>query len=687
MIRTNLARLTGSKRSLLAVLASSALFSAGCANMATTAVNSTAFDSAQAIGGKVHGGSQPISGAAVTLYFAGQGTAPIQAATTTTAADGTFTFTNSTTSSAPNNYICPTVLANPLVYAIVKGGNTIGDSNTSANNTAAAFIGIYGVCGSGTNPTPLVNTYITFNEVTTVATLLVAQQFFDPAAEGLSADSTGSAKIAIDNALTTINNLVNLSTGAAVSSTNINGSGSGNGVTVTATPESTKINLLANILASCVNNTNASAPNCLSLFATAVPPDPKTTNRPIGTTFAAPTDVLQALYYMLTNPTSGGSANLATLFGLASGAGAPFTPALATQPSDWTVAINYTSSSTCGASSGSFLSGPNAITVDEYGEIWIANSQATTGNLIELTGSGKAIACVPTGAGTSSANGAVFIDSSNVENVWSSLAGASTLSRYNPTTPAMPPIVFTSLAPVLAIAGDGSGNIFFSTATGLYEIAGGATAAAATTPTLVTSTVTNAVSLFPDTLGSVWASSGSSNLWQVVGSTVTPYTVGSSAQSVVVTSINDVFVSSINPGNTITYFTNDAKPATGYAIQNGWPLAAATGGLSQPASIVIDGARNVWSANNAANTGGLFSVSEVSNAGVPLSPDTAAGGFQKSASYLNASSSLIVDQTGNVWVVGSAASNNFVTEIIGAGVPICQPYAYCLAKSRFQSKP
>ena len=66
------ARLTGSKRNLLVLLASSAVFSAGCANMTTTAPASNPLGSAATLSGRIHGGNQPVSGAAVTLWYAGQ---------------------------------------------------------------------------------------------------------------------------------------------------------------------------------------------------------------------------------------------------------------------------------------------------------------------------------------------------------------------------------------------------------------------------------------------------------------------------------------------------------------------------------------------------------------------------------------------------------------------------------------
>jgi hypothetical protein len=687
MIGNNLPQLTGTKRSLLLLLASSALFTAGCSNMMSTATGSNLVSNAKSIKGKVHGGSQPVSGATVKLYFAGQSSAPTEAATTTSAADGTFAFTNSGTTGQPENgniYSCPTS-TNPLVYVIAKGGNTLGDGNATESNTAAAFMGIYGDCGQLTS-----SDFIELNEVTTVATMLAVQQYFDPNAEGLTADGTGVAKIAIDATPATIANLANTATGVALTSTNIPGIHGLTGATVTATPESSKINLLANILTSCVNNASASATNCTVLFASAVPPNPNVTNRPPGTTFGPATDVLQALYYMLTNPTSGG--NLANLFALAGGTASAFQPALATQPSDWTVAISYSSTNTCGTGNGGLLSAPNALAIDLFGDVWIGNGQTTNGNTIEMSNSGIAETCNSFGSGATAAASSVFIDSA--QNVWSSLSGSSTLTRFDPNNSSS--LVFNAAGPVLAVAGDGSGNIYFSVATAVYEIASGATTATATTPTLVTSVATNATSLMPDRTGALWASSGTTALQQIVGTTVTPYTATANTQGVVVTGGNNVFVSSVTPGNAISYFANIAS--SGYLLQSNWPAVSPLGGINQPTAITLDGAANVWSANLLPNTNPafandptapptLFGVSEISIAGNPLSPDTASGAFQKSASYLNGSSSIIVDQSGNVWVAGGAASNNFITEIVGAGVPIYQPYAVGLTNGRFQGQP
>jgi hypothetical protein len=122
----------------------------------------------------------------------------------------------------------------------------------------------------------------------------------------------------------TVKLMFDSATGLAVSSTSVPAASSDDipqGVSLMATPETSKINLMANILSACINARTSVAPTCSTLFAAAVPPIPSTTSLKPATPFTTATDTLQAVYYMLTNPTDGGTANLATLFGLAPGVG------------------------------------------------------------------------------------------------------------------------------------------------------------------------------------------------------------------------------------------------------------------------------------------------------------------------------------------------------------------------------
>jgi hypothetical protein len=72
VIGISFARLTGSKRNLLALLASSVVLTAGCSYQPYTAPAGNPMNAPATLSGNVHGGNQPVAGAAITLWFAGQ---------------------------------------------------------------------------------------------------------------------------------------------------------------------------------------------------------------------------------------------------------------------------------------------------------------------------------------------------------------------------------------------------------------------------------------------------------------------------------------------------------------------------------------------------------------------------------------------------------------------------------------
>ncbi len=128
--------------------------------MATTATPSNPLSAAATISGRVHGGNQPVGGAVVKLYYAGEngmGSGDpsagvgwenlILAATATSANDGTGSFSfiqdpvNGDTTTG-NTFSCPA--NNPIVYVVARGGNTLNTQVSGVNNAASAFIGAYG---------------------------------------------------------------------------------------------------------------------------------------------------------------------------------------------------------------------------------------------------------------------------------------------------------------------------------------------------------------------------------------------------------------------------------------------------------------------------------------------------------------------------------------------------------------
>ena len=693
MNRNIFARLTGTQRSLVALLASGAMLTAGCANMATAPSNVGSLHPNAAVSGKVHGGNQPVSGATVNLYFASQanGVAAQLVATTTTASDGSGSFTFSESPTAPNNgttntFTCPTNIGSPLVYVVAKGGNTLNNGNASTNNSAAAFIAVYGLCGDLTS-----SSFVDMTELTTVATVAAVQQFFNPVTDSISADGTGQQYAIMTNIPKTIALMADNSTGTVVSSTLIPGSGNGvSTVSVTATPESSKLNTIADAISACVNNAASSATACNTLFANAAPPLSSVTNPFNATSFPPATDVVEATYYMLTNPTDGDATKLQNIYNLATAVGAPYQPTLPTAPTDWTIGISYSSISTCGTNSGGFINSPYDISIDAQDNVWIANSQASKGNLSELSSSGAASTCAFLGGGS---NGGATIDSSG--NVWMASTESNNLYRYaNGTVTAFP----TPATP-LAVAADGVGNVYFTSGgnTSLYQILGAATSATAVTPVQISNQVGgHPIRIMPDYQGctgappncipnpvNLWVSSGVGFISRVSPATTGPNllngysttnisTGGTATYGLAVTSGGDVVATA---DNTLVYLSK----ANSYAAA--WTTSANFAGMNNPTGISLDGANNIWAPNNTNASGTLGSVSEVSAAGSALSPTST--GFQKSS--LLSGRASVVDQAGNVWIIGDGATS--ITELVGAGVPVYQPYSKGLSNGRFQTIP
>jgi hypothetical protein len=699
MIGNYSARLTGSKRNLLALLASSVVFSAGCSNMSSTAPAVNSLSTAATLSGKVHGGNQPVIGAAVTLWFAGQGAAATLAATTTTDNTGSFSFTKDTAGGhdgTTSSCSCPATGGSPLVYVLSKGGNTQNNGVAGQTNTAAEFMALYGDCPNITGAS-----FVFMSEVTTVATMAAVQQFFNPADHTLTADATGQQRLVMLNLPNTVAILANASNGLANTSKTIPAAGGGSiaaAVALTATPEAAKINTLANIISACVNGATSADPACSTLFTAAQPPIPNTTNLN-GGNFPTATDTLQAIFYILTNPSNTNPTNLSTLFGLQPAVGAPYVPSLSAQPTDWTIGVSYASTgpaSACGA--GNFISSPTDINIDALDNVWFGNAQ-TGGNLSAISAAGAPYYCVNFDSGASATGGTIdanaLAPNNYSPNVW--FAGPATMYRYNPNSKAT--LAFPVGVTPLAITADGAGNVYFTAVAGttgsLYLLPAAATVAAAVPAVQISNLVgPNPARLMADntsstpqaTPGNIWVSAGSGFVSQVSptsttgagvmnGFLTTTYSAPlGNSYGISLDHNSDVFISA-DSGAIIQLARNGATWSPAGAS---WPFTTATAGINLPKGIAVDGRMNTWIPNS-----GAPSLSEISFFGPnALSPST---GFQKDPTYLNASNSLAVDQAGNVWVAGTG--NGFITEIVGGAVPLYQPYAVGIAVGRFQAIP
>lgn len=242
--------------------------------------------------GRVHGGQQPIAGAAVQLYAVGQNgpasaATPLLASAAQTGDKGQFSL---------SGYTCPSPMR--AVYLVATGGNP---GLYSTTNPSIALMTALGPCGQLDQART-----VTINEVTTVSAVWALAPYMQGyASVGADASSGTSFAAAWEGAA----QMADIATGAAP------GTGSANTVPVT------KINSLANILASCVNSSGGRAGDgsvCGQLFAASTAD---------GIT---PADTVAAALNMERHPAQG----VARLFDLA-GAVIPFEPQLASAPADW----------------------------------------------------------------------------------------------------------------------------------------------------------------------------------------------------------------------------------------------------------------------------------------------------------------------------------------------------------------
>jgi hypothetical protein len=655
--------------------------------------------------GKIHGGNQPISGSTVSLYAAGTsgyGSAGALYAQTTSLNDGsgsfTFTQTTGTSPSGPpsaitSSYACPsgsTTNPDPQMYIVASGGATQGFGN--GNNSAAVFAVAIGKCST------VSTLFVDMNEITSVGTMAALQQYFNPVTESFGYPNTAQAIQGFANGVSVIANLVDITTGGANPSMTHSATplGSTNTVTVTVTPEQQKINLIANILAACVNTTTNTSSPCKTLFAGAVPPTAAYTSQPtqIFTSITtANEDTLQALYFMLTNPTSGASAtNMTNLIDLTSSQ-APFQPAYTTAPTDWTVGVSFISSNTCALSTPSssygttsaqtFLGSFEAVAVDDSGNIW---GQANgTGDLFEISPNGTPLVCT---LGTVSAGGGVagpVIDTNGY--VWvpsgTKVGSNFVLYKVNSATGAIDSTWNVGADRAFSVAADGHDNIFYANTTStslsdtydgsVNEFAGaGAIGASNTaiTSQKIASVYENQYFMAVDSSDNLWVTVQDTNasvategfflIYPSTNTTGSTYMAGTSFGSNtgfettnlaasgafgdtygVAAGASDIYVGFSGKNSTAA---NDAAWTILAPGTSGTATATVTAknlaGANNSLGMAVDGASNVWAPQSGASAGNwvtsstataskLFFVSEMSSNGVAISASSTSGGFAK----------------------------------------------------------
>ena len=253
------------------------------------------------ISGSVHGGQQPISGASIQLYAAGDagdGSAATALLTNqvTTDNSGSFNLTGL--------YHCPTSTSE--VYLVSIGGNPgLGLGQT---NPQIALLAVLGPCRNLT-----ATTSVKINEVTTVAAAYALAPYMQSYAS--IGSNPSDAQMMVD-AFTMAAELANSGSGSTP----------GLGVPIGQIVPSQKLNTLADVLSHCINSSGGKAgdsSSCGLLFSLVS-----------ASTNNAPTDTVGALLAIAQNPNS----NVVPIFNL-NRPMAPFQPSLSAAPADWTLGI------------------------------------------------------------------------------------------------------------------------------------------------------------------------------------------------------------------------------------------------------------------------------------------------------------------------------------------------------------
>jgi sugar lactone lactonase YvrE len=550
-------------------------------------------------------GTQPLTNATVRLWQVN-----------TQTYGGAVTLAGSTVTNGSGAWTIPVINCSPYnidVYVIARSNMGSGPVRVSA------FLG----------PCNTLPSNVVINEVTSIATIWPLAQFTAVNNGAIGAPPTNS--LGLINAGLNAANLVDVTTGSSP------GSGLPAGTTI---PTST-INTLADIMASCDVAGGGSAA-CTNLFNAATPPgqDP-------------PPDSLSAMLYLALFPTN----NVAELFSLIAPT-PPFTPALASAPTDWSLVINF-------ASAG--LSTPSQLSVDSSGNVWVANFGNST--IAKFSPAGQLLSGAGFAGGGLDLPFGLAIDSNG--NVWASNQGNNSLSEFASDG--------TALSPILGFAGggletpqyiavdttnriwvancgdfcDGSGN---PSTVSIFS----STGVAITPPTGITGGGLNgATGIAINGLGVAWVvNQGNDSLTRInaQGIVLSPSsgdTGGGLSLSVdIAFSPADYAWITDQLASAVSEFRIGGVPQTG-------PAGITGGGINGPLGIAIDSAGTKWIANS-------VGLAEIDHTAAVLSPSNGFVDPNRSAP-----DNVALDASGNIWVTN--IFNNSLSLYLGLARPTKTP--------------
>lgn len=600
---------------------------AGCGGSASLIQNPPAGPGAVKFKGKLFGGQQPVQGSAVQLYAAGSTGYGTGANALTTAVytdqNGDFSITGS--------FTCPS--DSVPTYLVANGGNP----GTGTNNPAIALMAALGPCGNLSSLS-----FVTINEVTTVASVWALAPFLSPGAQ-VGTSATNSQGLA--SAFANVNNLVDISTGTAL------GPGAPQGALVPIA----KINTLANIVAACVNTSSASA--CKGLFTAATPA--------AGT---APANTLDAALNIARNP----ARNASALFAIPTPS-SPFQPTLGVAPGDWTLAVSF---------AGGGLQSPGSIAIDASGNVWAANY---FNSVTEISNTGQAVSPSTgfTGGGlnqsygiTVAQNGSVWVTNEISAGFNSGHGSLTVLNASGQVTSGTGGYSAGGVFFPVGLAADTDGSVWSanygnSTASKLSDTGTAISGSAGFGVDQLTGPVAVAI----DANHNAWFAdqssySGSVSSISPDGSQTKTYICCGEEPSGIAT--DAVGLSAGHSKGHVWTANYQSSSVSELELNNDGTVTVASpgftgGGLSHPNGIAVDGAGNVWVTNYFGNT---ITALQGAGRGAPGEALSPASGYGQDA-LLGRPYGIAIDASGNLWVSNFGLST--ITQFVGAAVPVKTP--------------
>jgi sugar lactone lactonase YvrE len=609
---------------------------AGCGGSVSTGTGTGGSQGSGQLKGRIRGGQFPVVGATIQIYTVGSngygvGAQAMLSPAATTDANGDFNIPASDISCSSNSN---------LTYLVATGG----DPGTGSNNPAIGLMAALGQCGD-INSISFVNV----NEVTTVASVWALAPFLGYGAQ-VGTSSTNAT--GLKNAFANVKNLTDITQGTTPGPSQPAGS----------TIPTAKLYTLANILASCVNSSGATA--CDELFSAATPSG--------GT---APTNTIDAALNIARSPAT----KVSTLYSLA-GPTPPFGSGLTSVPNDWLLEVTYV---------GGGLDRPTSIAVDGPGNVWTANycgSSSPCSSVTELAPNGDPVSTSSGFTdGTLWENYGLAIDSSN--RVWvtnletsSSNSGRGSLAELNTSGSVISPAggyISGGIDFPVAVAIDTNGNVWTANegdSTASLMSTGG-TAQSPSTGWGSGDGMAGPEAVAIDANHNAWfanyeADSGSVTCISSSGSSIATISSGGFQPSgIAVDSIGVSADTSQGHAWTANYGTSSVSELTltGTCTANVDSTGYTSGGLNHPNGIAVDGAGAVWVTNYEGNSITELPGASAASPGQAISPSS---GFGTDAS-LSEPYGIAIDSSGNLWVSNFGLST--VTQFVGAAMPVKTP--------------